>query len=161
MKRQKGFSLIGILIIIGALILTMGGSVVWQKGVFRFRTTPEEATSDGKEGTLENEIIEVKFVEGSGVRLREGKLVSLTGQNLNPVYALLNQYPVLKIERLFTAPEEELEAMKKPGVDDLNLWYRITLEGGADTEGFIERLKRLEVVDKAEPAPLPHPPPGM
>lgn len=106
------------------------------------------------------EIIEVKFVEGSGVRLRNGKLVSLTGQDLGAVYKILNQYNVLKIERLFTLPEEKLEEMKKPGIASLNLWYRITLDKGARTEEFINALNSLAIVEKAEPAPLPAPPPG-
>ena len=33
MKKQKGFSLIGILLIIGALIITAGGVVVWRERI--------------------------------------------------------------------------------------------------------------------------------
>jgi len=33
MKKQKGLGLIGILFIIGALLLTAGGVVVWQRKV--------------------------------------------------------------------------------------------------------------------------------
>lgn len=33
MKKQKGFGLIGVLLIIGALIITAGGVMVWERGV--------------------------------------------------------------------------------------------------------------------------------
>ena len=54
-------------------------------------------------------MVELKFVEGSGVRLRDRGLVSLAGADIGPVVALMNLYPDVKIERMFRdVPEEKL-----------------------------------------------------
>ena len=47
MKKQQGFSLIGVLLIIGALVITAGGVVIWQKKVLPTTTSaPAPMISD-------------------------------------------------------------------------------------------------------------------
>lgn len=45
-KKQRGFGLIGILLIIGALVVTTGGVLVWQKRTLPIPTLPPEKPAD-------------------------------------------------------------------------------------------------------------------
>jgi subtilisin family serine protease len=103
-----------------------------------------------------SEIIDVKF--------REGIKVSLRGEPLPQ--DLRNS--MTSINRLFSAPEEQLDKIRETGVSrsakqlpDLNQWFRITLKPGTDADKFIEALRQLKSVEIAEPAPLPAPPPAI
>ena len=69
------------------------------------------------------------------------------------------------IERLFTRPEEELDAEREAAqlrsgraLADLNLYYRITLPAGVDAARFCDELNMLPFVELASPAPKPAPP---
>ncbi len=80
---------------------------------------------------------------------------------------MLSAYPGLEVRRLFSRPEEVLSQEKarieaKSGREqaDLNLFYRLILEPGADAEKLIDELNALPVVELAYPEPLPQPPPG-
>ncbi len=60
MKKQRGFSLIGVLLIIGALVVTAGGVVVWEKKVTLTATpvpnpTPTLTSEPTKTKYLSNE----------------------------------------------------------------------------------------------------------
>jgi hypothetical protein len=111
--------------------------------------------------------VQVKFVEGSGVRLRDGRFQSLSGRDLSAVAGVLGRYPGTQIERLFTRSEEDLTA-EKAAVEassgrpqaDLNLYYRLTLPAGADVNTAIADLSRLAVVERAYADPGAAPPPG-
>ena len=50
-NKQKGFSLIGVLLIIGVLILTAGGVVVWQRQV-EFPPTPTSSPAPPQSETI-------------------------------------------------------------------------------------------------------------
>jgi hypothetical protein len=111
--------------------------------------------------------VQVKFVEGSGVRLRDGRFVSVSGRDLSAVAGALARYPGTQIERLFSRPEEELAA-EKAAVEassgrpqaDLNLYYRLTFPAGADVNTAIADLSRLAVVERAYADPGAAPPPA-
>jgi len=110
--------------------------------------------------------LQVKFVDGSGVRLRDGGFVSLTGRDLTAVTTHLARYPGTVIERLFSRSEEELAA-EKAAIEassgrpqpDLNLYYRLTLPAGADQDAAIAGLTGLGVVERAYADPAAAPPP--
>ncbi|MBM4467094.1 MAG: DUF11 domain-containing protein, partial [Chloroflexi bacterium] len=114
------------------------------------------------------EVFEVKFREGTRVRLRRDQLTGLSAQASEELSFIFQKYPVVSISRLFTQPEEKLDRMRITGeklsgkpLPDLNLWYRFTLKSGADAEAFIDAIKRLPDVEIVEPAPLPAPPPAL
>ncbi|MEA2685533.1 MAG: hypothetical protein QOE93_728 [Actinomycetota bacterium] len=111
--------------------------------------------------------IQVKFAVGSGVRLRDGALVSETGADLTAVDAVLARYPGTVIERLFLRPEADLEAERLANEartgqpqPDLNLYYRLTLPAGFDGAAAIADLEALAIVDRAYPDPVAAPPPA-
>lgn len=63
---------------------------------------------------------------------------------------------VASITPLFTLGDSELERL---GAHAAQRWFSISLKPGADCRGFIDRLKRLDSVEVAEPAPEPAAPP--
>jgi|SRR3989344_4661929 len=110
--------------------------------------------------------IELKFKEGSDVRLREEKFISLCGEDLSQVNTLLNSYQGFSIQRLFTRSEDDLNQeytrlkANNPDLADLNLWYLITLEKGTklDTvDKLINKLNEFGLVEIAQPRPKPAP----
>jgi hypothetical protein len=110
--------------------------------------------------------IQVKFVDGSGVRLRDGGFVSLTGQDLSALRESLGHYPGATIERLFQRAEADLDAERaaneaRTGTPqpDLNLYFRVTLAEGVDAGAAIADLNGLDVVESAYADPAAAPPP--
>jgi serine protease len=107
-------------------------------------------------------MLELKFVEGSGVRLRERGFVSLTGTDIGPVVALLNRYHDVNVERMFRDfPEEKLTQDKLNGeantgweLADLNLWYICYLSENDDPIAFLNSLNNLDIVEVAYPSPI-------
>jgi hypothetical protein len=113
------------------------------------------------------ETIEVKFVEGSSYRLRQGQMVTLGNDDFSALQSVLKSYPVRSVERLFTQPEADitadksmLEAVSNEQMPDLNLWYRFTVGPGTNAEALIDALNALPEVEIAYPTSLPAPPPS-
>ena len=107
------------------------------------------------------ELITVKFVQGSKVSLREGKLVTLDGNKLKP-FEVLAHYPGLQVERLFSRSEQKLHEERKEGeirsgkeLPDLDLYYRLRVPSGTSIVALIDDLNNLEIVEVAYPAPPP------
>lgn len=112
------------------------------------------------------ERIHLKLQEGSGVRLRDGTFVSVTGRDVAGLEGVWGRYPGTRAERMFSrsegdlaADEHRLEAKTGEDLADLNLWYRLTVGPGVDPEGLIDALNSLDIVEIAYPEPLPAPPP--
>jgi hypothetical protein len=106
----------------------------------------------------------VKFVEGSKVRLRESGLVNMGSGILTPATDILLQSPGMKVERLFTRPEDDLEMERVSGQNisgkqlaDLNNYYMLTLPEGLDVGTFIDALNAMDIVEIAYPEPIPQP----
>lgn len=101
-----------------------------------------------------SEIVQVKFKEGTNVDSPDlllppdlrNSMVSIT-----PLFSL----PKPKMDEIM-ARGKKRSAKKMP---NLNLWFKITLKPSTNAADFIEKLKRLDHVEIAEPAPLPLPPP--
>ncbi len=146
-------------------VTTTAGSVAAPTTV---GTAPEQSvTTTTPAATPGGARVQVKFVDGSGVRLRDGRLVSETGQDLSALDGVLADYPGVTIERLFQRPEEDLAAERaaaeaRTGLPqpDLNLYYRLTVAEGVDASGFIGELEGVAVVDRAYLDPGAAPPPG-
>lgn len=123
---------------------------------------------DSNNSTGDAAIVVVKFKEGTDIRLREGKLVSLSAGPLLELDTLLTQYAVEKIERQFTQPEEEiaqeqatLEIESGKDIPDLNLYFRLFLQNLEEADEFLEKLNSLEIVETAYMEASPAPPPAV
>jgi serine protease len=109
-------------------------------------------------------IVHVKFREGTEIRLRGGKLVSLGGVDTSALDAALGKHPKLRVEPLFLGGEAALdrkrEAAERRSGDalaDFNLWYRLTAPSDADRDALVRALRDLPVVESAQAAFLPLP----
>ena len=104
----------------------------------------------------------VKFRENSDVRIRDGQLVSLSGQSMSDVGRLLKPYLQKRLTRLFKKTEKELgivksvyEASSGRELADLNLYYRLNIPGVSEAESIINELNKLDIVEIAYPEPRP------
>jgi serine protease len=111
-------------------------------------------------------LLHLKIVEGRRVSLRGGRLVSTDRVDLSGLSAVLESIPGLRIDRLFSRPEEVLEREQrrierksKRQQADKNLYFRLRLPEGADMAGVLDRLNALDIVEIAYAEPLPGPPP--
>jgi serine protease len=110
--------------------------------------------------------VQVKFRDGTMIRLRNDVLVSLGNDDVSGLDAVLGRYPIVRIERVFMRPEQDLaddkaqaEARTGQPQPDLNLWFRIILPPDADANALICDLQQLDIVETAYSEPPPAPPP--
>jgi len=113
---------------------------------------------------FDRDCLTIKFVEGSYVRLRGGKLVSLSGYDLTQFNEIIRTYRTKSISRLFSRPEnlldqERIRGQRRSGkkLADLNLYYRIILDSTEAPEQVIESLLKLEIIEDAHANPIPKP----
>jgi len=150
-------------------VATPSGTKNGQKSACQIYTRKGAASKANRNSPREGDReVTLKFREGSEVRLRNGKFVSLCGEDLSQINNLLSIYSNLSTKRSFTQSEEELaaefEAAKQnyPSVADLNLFYRVTLPEGTPlsaVEYLINKLNEFSVVEIAYPEPQPATPP--
>lgn len=120
------------------------------------------------QNTVFPDLIDLKFQEGSEVRLKNSKFVSLCGVDLTQINNVIFADSSVGSQRLFTRSEEDLAqeyekaVVKNPNVADLNLWYRIKIQGNTDyqkLQNLIRQLNSFSIVELAttvsKPAPLP------
>jgi serine protease len=107
----------------------------------------------------------LKFVEGTDIRLRDGKLVSISSGAVAELDQILDRFPLAKIERLFTQPEEEIakeqtemEAETGENLPDLNLYFRLTVQDKTEGKALIDALNNLPIVEQAYSEGVPAPP---
>lgn len=112
----------------------------------------------------------VKFIEGSGVRLRDGALVSTTGAaDLEPLARWLRRHPGHSVARHFDRDEAALDRDRRSGLmrgaaglADLNLYYQIGIpEAARSPEGVqdvIDQILTFPFVETAFVEPVPAPP---
>ena len=110
--------------------------------------------------------VHVKFAEDSAIRLSDDTLVSLSGADVSLLGAVVNSYPGLSIERLFSRSEEELTREKARNeqrsgreLPDKTLWYRLIVPPGGDVGALIADLGRLAIVETTYVEPQAAPPP--
>ncbi|MGQ0722728.1 MAG: S8 family peptidase [Candidatus Eiseniibacteriota bacterium] len=118
-------------------------------------TFPKPATVDAHEG-LSHERVIVKFIEGTQVRLRSGRLQA-DGVTLPEVDAVLARFPDATLQRCFGAEERILDENKDTGerisgreLADLNNFYVLTFDApsrrGVD---LANELLALDIVETA------------
>jgi len=108
----------------------------------------------------------VKFRDGLHVRLRDNALVSTNAQLFAASQTLFNSLSAGKWERADAVSEETLDQMRQRAqqrlgrpLHDLNLQFYLTLPEGMDTGSVIDQLNQLDMVELAQPVPLPQRPP--
>lgn len=122
--------------------------------------------------------IDIKFVEGSGIRARGGRAMVVDslvkGRSPHADLAALNGL-LARTRRSTAVPmhsvaEETLSQWKQDGeaatgeeLPDLNLWQQLFVEVDSDAElaALVNALNALPIVELAQATPLPAPPPGM
>lgn len=113
--------------------------------------------------------VTVKFREGRQVRLRAGVLTGVSGSEAASFTRVLRELglPPGTVRRLHRRPEVELdlervaaEQVSGRELADLNLYYVINLPAGVSAALVADRLNTLPIVEFAEPALRPAPPPS-
>lgn len=107
--------------------------------------------------------LKVKFSEETRVRLRDGELVSLEGQDLAPVRAWLACHPGMQLLRPWSLSEEEVDAYTARGeslsgqdLADLNNWYTLLVpEGNPQPKKLLQELLTLKLVETCHYQPWP------
>jgi len=108
------------------------------------------------------DLLVLKFVEGSQVRLRDGRLVARPGIDLYDLEQILDAYPDTRIARLFQRPESEYENEKLSGeaatgreLADMNLYYALGPKNRTESETILAAFNALEIVECIYPEPIP------
>jgi len=127
---------------------------------------PASSKASETEASSGPTLVVVKFAEGTDIRLRDGKLVSLSSGSIPELDKLFEKYPITSIERQFTQSEEEiaqekadLESQTGEDIPDLNLYFRINIKNRKDAESLLASLSALPIVETAYFEALPAPPP--
>lgn len=104
--------------------------------------------------------VDVKFMEGAQIRLRNNKLISLCDEDLTPINNLFSASIIQSVNRLYTSSEAELNReytqaiVMNPNIADLNLWYVIVFVENVSLkqkDEFINSLNNYQLVEIAEP----------
>lgn len=139
----------------------------------RVRKVPSKPAHTKITPYVKSNLITVKFVEGSEIRLRKGGMTSMTKADMSMLDSFNANFPKGKWKRLFRQSEDELKKAKKHGEErtgwqlaDLNLYFRFELpeeacdnSGGVkDAEAIIDVLNAMDIVEIAYPEPIPEDP---
>ena len=112
----------------------------------------------------------IKFREGTDVRVRSGKLVSLCGANLSSINDTLFKFGFTPIQKYTPAQEEELRLLYQNArindsqAQDLNLYVTVSKKGNTNYDLLADFLKQLsfsELIEHVQAQLLPVPPPTM
>ena len=112
--------------------------------------------------------IDVKFAEGSDLRLCRGRLVPERTGRIVALDAALARFRGLRVSRLFASTTEpRLDAARRQArarsdrrQADMNLYFRIQTRSAADTVALLDALNALDIVEVATPVAKPTPPPA-
>lgn len=154
--------------LIGALVLLLAAHGAHAKPLQARAPAPKPELTVIGPGDDPGRLI-LKFAEGSGVRLRAGRLVSRRGAALAAVAEIFRQAGIRPpaLRRYFSASEGELYAWREDGqrrsgraLANLNLYYELELPDPARAATLCDALNALPVVELAMPAALPVPAPA-
>lgn len=129
----------------------------------RVRKVPPKPVHTVINSNVNPNLIVVKFVEGSGIRLRDGRLTTLSAADLSALDSFNQALSQGNWKRLFERSEHELTQDKQRGeartgwqLADLNLYFRFELpEDTDDPAAVIDALNALDIVEIAYPEPMP------
>ena len=111
--------------------------------------------------------IDVKFAEGSDLRLRRRRLVSERKGRIVALDEVLARFRGLHISRLFASTSEnrlaaarrQARARSPRRQADMNLYFRIETGSTADTVALLDALNALDIVEVASAVDKPAKPP--
>lgn len=124
------------------------------------KSNPIKVTSDT---SFQNNRVTISFKEGSDVRIREGKFVSLCGADLTSVnnYVFVqNNFTAERVDN--TLSEEQVKVMwekgkkSNPDMADFNLQYNIFLNDEKEVpelNTILDTLNNFEIIQNAQPVP--------
>jgi len=147
-------------------LVVSGVTTIAQGADLIARHVPDKPAQSRLWPGLRDDLIIVKFVEGSRVRARDGRLVSLAKSDLTNANRILTERPGLVTNRLFSRAEASLErdraaaqAASDREMADLNNYYAVRLERGSvvAAEQLIDELNALPEVEIAYAEPIPEP----
>jgi serine protease len=145
--------LIGLILM---LFVTQSLAALIPRAVFPKPTDPEIRSCERWD------LLVVKFIEGSDVRLRNGHFVANDRVDLSPVEQILNLYPETRVARMFQRPEEEYQIEREVGqlntgrqLADLNLYYAFGPRSLMEARNLLRDLNTLDIVECVYPEPIP------
>lgn len=154
-RRSIGLWTAFVIVGLGVLVRVVGAFVAVGTGRDGPTTIPD-ATVVPRLGSGTGVLVE--FLGWSGVRLRDGRFVSETGEDVSALRTILAEYPGTTIERLFLRSEADVAAENAAATasgerppPDLNLYYRLVLPQGVDPYAVIAELRKVPVVAAAYP----------
>jgi hypothetical protein len=111
------------------------------------------------------EWVQVKFVEGSNVRIVNDHFADDSGHDLTPVNSMIGSSTVVEIRPTFRQDRATLRAWKIRGESrsgvigpDLSLWFNLRVAGGPPAvAGLINELNSAAAVEIAHPIPIVEP----
>jgi len=97
----------------------------------------------------------VQFAEGTDIRFREGKLVSLTDADLSQFNNFITEHQI-NVEKLYQRSEEELSAehQRSPQLPDKNLAFLLKIPVEEDIRKTVQLLNDFSIVEFSEPVPV-------
>jgi hypothetical protein len=112
-----------------------------------------------------SEWVQVKFAEGSDIRMVNGGFVDDSGRNLSLVNTMIGHPSVIEIRPTFNKDRATLRAWKTLGEErsgavgpDLSLWFNLRVRGGrSKVARLINELNSLPVVEISHPVPIVEP----
>lgn len=139
-------------------------SIVWLQSALALtpRVTFEKPSRAVIRDSERWELLVVKFTEGSGIRLRNGELVSRTDADLSELDELIKLYPDVRIARLFSRSEADYDREKITGqlntgreLANLNLYYAFGPDNRMEATRLLQDLLALDIVECAYAEPKP------
>ncbi|MBN1552294.1 S8 family serine peptidase, partial [bacterium] len=108
------------------------------------------------------DLLVIKFVEGSGIRFRDGRFVSSRDVDTHPMNAILDRYPGTRIARLFSRPESVYDLERDEGqlrtgreLADLNLYFALGPKNQETALRLLDEFHHLDSVECIYPEPIP------
>ncbi len=171
---RSGFRAFRVLVLITASLMLIGGGALARAGDpavpsgGRARSAPGRIYDAIRPELTRNDRIVVKFREGTGIRLRGGRFVSLDpGVDLSPLLVWSAANPSVGISRRFHRSEQDLDQARLSGnrnapqpLADLNLYYELRLPTTLPATRALDEIRALPEVETAFADPVPEPAAG-
>jgi hypothetical protein len=122
----------------------------------RGQAFPDTKTRDimGSEGPPEGVKIVLKFSRGQQVVLKEGKFVSLRGENVSELNERLGLEDDLIVHSLFgVSPEEFEQPVSSDETPDLSRYYTVVVKDAGRAKALATDLNKMSFIEEAEPEP--------
>jgi len=148
-----------------ALFLLLSSAAAWGLDTQTRAVGPVRTWSRPDLDRFHDDLINVKFVEGSDVRALHHTFVDDDGRDLSLTNQALGRASVAEIRRTFDVDRATLREWKAVGEartgkvgPDLSLWFTVRVEGGAsEVARLVNALNASPSVEIAHPVPIVEP----